>query len=47
MAKMEMPVEAETKDDAAMPGDSFSEQIAKLMPKEKELISKLVDALVK
>lgn len=53
MAKMEMPAdeadakETETKVEDALPGDGFSEQIAKLLPKEKDLIEKLVAALVK
>lgn len=46
MDKMPMPEDnkpddKETKAEDAMPGDSFSEQIAKLMPKDKALIEKL------
>jgi hypothetical protein len=42
MAKMEMPdPETETPAEDAMPGDSFSEQIAKLSEKDKGLLEKL------
>lgn len=41
MPKMEIP-DKETPAEDAMPGDSFSEQIAKLLPKDKKLIEDLV-----